>query len=187
MLGRRFPSTLALAPALLVLCGSPVRAQTSSLMTDLMRDVAQVEEKLVGLAEAMPEGAYAWRPGEGVRSVSEVFAHVASDNYLLPATLGHAPPAETGIDGSDYMTAVAFERRSRSKEEVVAELRASFAFLEGAMEQEASSDIGREVTLFGSRSTAQQVWIMTTTHLHEHLGQAIAYARSNGVVPPWSN
>ena len=85
------------------------------------------------------------------------------------------------------MTAVAFERRSRSKEEVVAELRASFAFLKAAMEREVSSDMGREVTLFGSRSTAQQVWIMTTTHLHEHLGQAIAYARSNGVVPPWSN
>lgn len=184
---RRFPSTLALTPVLVLLTFAPVRAQTSSLMTDLMRDVAQVEEKLVGLAEAMPENTWEWRPGEGVRSVSEVFRHVASDNYLLPATLGHAAPAETGIDGSDYMTAVAFERRSRSKEVVVAELRASFAFLKAAMEREVSSDMGREVTLFGSRSTAQQLWIMTTTHLHEHLGQAIAYARSNGVVPPWSN
>jgi hypothetical protein len=24
-------------------------------------------------------------------------------------------------------------------------------------------------------------------HLHEHLGQSIAYARMNAVVPPWSH
>jgi uncharacterized damage-inducible protein DinB len=25
------------------------------------------------------------------------------------------------------------------------------------------------------------------SHEHEHLGQMIAYARSNGVTPPWSS
>jgi hypothetical protein len=30
------------------------------------------------------------------------------------------------------------------------------------------------------------MWILTVGHLHEHLGQLIAYARSNNVVPPWS-
>jgi len=35
-------------------------------------------------------------------------------------------------------------------------------------------------------TTRRAMWIGATTHLHEHLGQLIAYARSNGVVPPWS-
>ena len=40
--------------------------------------------------------------------------------------------------------------------------------------------------IFGTETTARATWISTTTHLHEHLGQLIAYARSNKVVPPWS-
>jgi hypothetical protein len=44
----------------------------------------------------------------------------------------------------------------------------------------------RELSVFGSSMTGLDLWVLTTTHLHEHLGQLIAYARSNGVVPPWS-
>ena len=36
------------------------------------------------------------------------------------------------------------------------------------------------------KNTTRGVWIVTATHLHEHLGQLIAYARSNNVTPPWS-
>jgi len=40
---------------------------------------------------------------------------------------------------------------------------------------------------FGQRKTAaRSLWISTVTHLHEHLGQLIAYARSNKIAPPWS-
>ena len=40
--------------------------------------------------------------------------------------------------------------------------------------------------LFGQPFTMQSAWVLGTTHLHEHLGQLIAYARTNGVKPPWS-
>lgn len=173
--------------ALLLTClGGPATAQTSTVMADLTRDVGEVQEKLVGLARAMPQGTYDWRPGEGVRSVAEVFKHVAADNYMIPAIIGVEAPKTTGIDPSDYQTAMAFEARSLTKDQVVAELEASFAHLTEAMAEAGKGDLGEEVMLFGSKSTHQQVWILVTTHVHEHLGQAIAYARSNGVVPPWS-
>jgi len=180
-LGRTAPVAL-----LLMGLGGPVAAQTSTVMADLMKDVGQVQEKLVGLAQAMPEGTYDWRPGAGVRSVVEVFKHVAADNYLIPAIVGFEAPKATGIDPSNYQTAVAFEGRSLTKDQVVAQLEASFEHLTRAMGEAGPGDLGAEVMLFGSKSTHQQVWILVTTHVHEHLGQAIAYARSNGVVPPWS-
>lgn len=166
---------------------TPLRAQTrDGVMGDLLKDIADVESKIVGLAKAMPEATYAWRPAAGVRSTGEVFAHVASDNYFLPAAMGATPPAETGITAKDYQTTIAFEKRKMSRAEVIAELEKSFAFLKKSMNATTDAQLGAPIDVFGQKMTSRGLWITTATHLHEHLGQMIAYARSNGVTPPWS-
>lgn len=161
-------------------------AAAPSLTADLLTDVSQVEEKIMGLAQAIPAAKYDWRP-TGARSVAEVLKHIAADNYLLPAALGNAPDTATGIKGDDYNTAVAFEKRNMNRDAIVSELQKSFAFLKASLQNAQPSTLGNQVSLFGSSFTGQQVWIMTATHLHEHLGQLIAYARSNNITPPWSN
>jgi len=161
------------------------RAAESALTADLLTDVTEVEKKMMGLARALPADKYAWRPGQGVRSVGEVLLHVAGDNYLLPGALGHAAPAATGIKGSDYKTAQAYERRQLGRDSTIAELERSFAHLKRTLSATPAARLGETVTLFGQPFTVQRTWILTTTHLHEHLGQMIAYARSNGVTPPW--
>jgi uncharacterized damage-inducible protein DinB len=179
--------TATLAAALLVSVASVATAQEhKTVMADLLFDVTQAEEKIMGLARAMPEESYSWRPGEGVRSVGEVFQHVAADNYLLPALQGIAAPAETGIKPDDYQTAVAYETREIDREAIIADLETSFAHLKQAMSDVPGSKLGDELSVFGQTFTARQLWVLTVTHLHEHLGQSIAYARTNGVKPPWS-
>jgi uncharacterized damage-inducible protein DinB len=155
------------------------------VMGDLLKDVADVEKKILELAKAMPESAYAWRPAEGVRSTGEVFQHVAADNYFLPVILGTAAPKETGIT-KEYKTAAAFEKRPMNKAAAIAELEKSFAFLRGAMTATTDAQLNAPLEVFGQKSTARGLWITTATHLHEHLGQLIAYARSNKITPPWS-
>jgi hypothetical protein len=119
--------------------------------------------------------------------VGEVLLHVAADNYLLPdAAFGVPADASTGIKGSDYNTALAFEKRTMSKDAVVAELEKSFAHLKKTFSGMAPDRMGEGIRLFGQPMTVQRALIVTTTHLHEHLGQMIAYARSNAVKPPWS-
>jgi uncharacterized damage-inducible protein DinB len=164
---------------------TPVRAQTAPVVKDLVEDVKVVHDKLRQLAMAMPDSTYDWRPGPGVRSVAEVFKHVASDNWLLPTTTGATPPKETGITGDDR-TAGAYEQMKRDRAAILAELDRSFAFLEEAMNATTTVMLTQPVKIFGMESNRQKLWVMATTHLHEHLGQAIAYARTNGVVPPWS-
>jgi uncharacterized damage-inducible protein DinB len=161
-------------------------AQSNTLMTDLSEDLAQVEKKMIDLARAMPADKFDWRPGAGVRSFSEVMMHVAADNYLFPAVVGTAAPEGTGIKGDDYKTAAAFEQRKMGRDAVIAELEKSFAHLKQTMSAVPASKMSEKVKMFGMEFTGQRTWIMATTHLHEHLGQAIAYARSNNVVPPWS-
>ncbi|MGH7712068.1 MAG: DinB family protein [Gemmatimonadaceae bacterium] len=178
---------LTIASAALLAIGSArAAAQTAPLIADLLRDVSQVEEKMSKLAKAMPADKFDWRPGTGVRSFGEVVLHVAADNYLMPATVGVAADAATGIKGDDYNTALAFEQRKLARDAAIAEMEKSFTHLKRAMEGTTSQRLGEKVTLFGQTFTVQQTWIMTATHLHEHLGQAIAYARTNGVKPPWS-
>ena len=171
-----FAATLAAAPAV---------AQ-QSIIDDLKMDLNQVEEKLMGLARTMPAESYDWRPGEGVRSVGEVFQHVAADNYFLPTAVDIMAPAATGIKPNDYGSVQAYEARTISRDQIIAELEQSFTFLKNAMKGTDPAKLGESVSLFGNTFTVQQLWVITVTHLHEHLGQAIAYARTNDVVPPWS-
>ena len=177
---------LAIAFSAALLFTLPAAAQTrDGVMGDLLKDTAEVEKKVLALANAMPESAYAWRPGDGVRSAGEVFQHIASDNYFLPAVLDIPAPKETGIT-KEFKTAVAFEKRPMNKATVIAELEKSFAFLRTSMTATTDAQLNTPIDMFGQKSTTRGVWITTATHLHEHLGQLIAYARSNKVVPPWS-
>ena len=159
---------------------------TSGITADILVDIMQVQRKMLALARAIPADKYDWRPGTGVRSVNEVLMHVGSDNYLLPAAMGFAADASTGIKAEDYKPAEAYEQRKVSREEAIAQLERSFAHLKRSLMATPSSRLGEKVSMFGQTFTVQQTWLMTATHLHEHLGQLIAYARSNSVTPPWS-
>lgn len=182
----------ALAAALVTAIASPVVAQQpapaaapTGLVGDLLTDLGHVEKKIMGLANAIPADKCSWRPATGVRSVCEVLLHIAADNYLLPGLQGHAIDASLGIKPDDYKTVQAFETRALSREATIAELERSFAFLRKSLTATDASKLPNTISAFGQTMTSQFLWISTATHLHEHLGQLIAYARTNGVKPPW--
>ena len=163
-----------------------VAAKPGPVLQALMEDIDQVEEKILGLVEAMPAEAYDWRPAEGVRSVSEVLVHMAADNYFIPALSGTPAPEATGIRGDSYQSVQAYEGRTVPREQALAELRDSFRHLDEVMGAADEARLGEPLSVFGRESTHLKLWVLTATHLHEHLGQLIAYARTNGVTPPWS-
>ncbi len=167
---------------LLGLFGMPARAQdaanVSGLRAEILFWIQDAETKLVQLAEAIPQEKYTWRPGEGVRSVSEVFLHVAGGNFSIPRTLGAQPPEGFAPQG--------FERSTTDKAKIIEHLKNSFAHVKRAVAGVADTDLDKAVRLFGRDSTYRNVLLLLATHAHEHLGQMIAYARVNGVVPPWT-
>ena len=184
---QRYPIALALTLLGAVLSVSPApAAQTQAgVLGELLTDIAGVEKKVLALARAMPDSAYAWRPDPGVRSTAEVFQHIAADNYFLPVLAEKPAPKETGIT-RDYKTVAAYEKRAMTRDEVIAELEKSFAFLRTSISATTDAQLGATIDMFGQKSTTRGLWLTTATHLHEHLGQLIAYARANKVTPPWS-
>ncbi len=182
---RQFSYLITVAAMLLGLA-VPAGAQSrEGVMGELIRDVADVEKKMMDLAKAMPAPAHEWRPAKGVRSTAEVLMHVAADNYFFPAVMGTAAPAETGIT-KEYKTAAAYEKKPLTGETLLAEVQKSFAFLKSTLAAVPEAKLNDPIEMFGQKNTNRGMWIMAVSHLHEHLGQLIAYARSNNVVPPWS-
>jgi uncharacterized damage-inducible protein DinB len=162
------------ATLLLALAASTLFA--ADVKTEFLDEIAGLEKKYTALAEAFPAEKYSWRPAEGVRSVSEVFMHVAGANYMLPNFVGLKPPA--GIDRG-------MEKSVTAKADVIAQLRKGFEHVRGAAAAAAEPD--KITKIFGGREVSQRYFLsFLAHHMHEHLGQLIAYARSNGVTPPWS-
>jgi uncharacterized damage-inducible protein DinB len=171
-------SLLVLAPARVAAQDAAGPSSAAAMKADLLHWVADAESKLNQLAGAMPAAKYSWRPGKGVRSVGEVYMHVASANYGVPALWGAAPPA--GFNPATY------ERSLSAKADVQKALRESFVSLKEKIGALSDADFEKPVNLFGSPSTVRGACFLLLSHSHEHLGQSIAYARTNGVVPPWS-
>lgn len=176
----------AAAAALLVTVSATGAAQSDKLAADIVKDITELEGKVTKLTAALPEAAWAWRPMAGTRSAGEVFQHIATDNYFLPIFLGVNAPAGTGVT-TDYKTAQAYETRKSTRAEIIADLTKSFAHLKQAILATKPDQLTESVSMFGQTFTRQQVLVLTATHLHEHLGQLIAYTRSNSIKPPWSD
>jgi len=173
------------ALALVLSLALATSASAQGLMAAMHEDVNDVQKKLTELAKVIPEPAYAWRP-TGARSIGEVLLHVAADNYLIPIAMGKPAPASTGISGTDFKTAETYEKRKLTKDQIIAELDASFRHLHEAMGLTTDANLTQNIKFFGMDWSRQKAMLATVTHLHEHLGQMIAYARSNSVAPPWS-
>ena len=137
------------------------------------KDAGTLSDKFTGLARAM-SGKYDWRPAPGVRSVADVFNLIVKENGLLAGVLSGTP--NTGASPAPIT----------DPEKLQEGLKASYLTLQQAIVELSDDDLQAPVKLFGTDMTKHGALMLILRDQHEHLGQSIAYARSNGVVPPWS-
>ena len=155
----------------------PEMPELSGYLADFKGDFEFSSGRLNQLAEAFDADQYGWRPAEGIRSVSEVFIHVAGANFFFANQFGVDMPEGFGMDAEQKITA---------KDDVIATLQKSQKHIHKALANAAQKDLDEKVMMFGRERSWRSVLMIVSGHGHEHLGQAIAYARSTGVVPPWS-
>lgn len=184
-----FSATVLAAAMLLAIAQSNANSQTptsksptapaSGFRAEFLNELKYEEDRFVRLAQAMPADKYTWRPAEGVRSVSEVYMHVAAANYNLPRLFGTAPPAGFKVQG--------FDKSTSDKTKVIETLQDSFAHMREAALNMSDADLEKQLDwLEGKKNTYRGVMVFILRHAAEHLGQSIAYARINGIVPPWT-
>lgn len=183
---RQFVPALLMSSVTLVALSTPARAQdmmtkesAAVVKAAYLADLDALRVKFVGLAEAFPQDKYTWRPMEGVRSPSEVLMLIATEGY------GFAP---TALGGKPAMTReeIGKLRTLTDKAQVIDHLNKGFAYATKEIEAiDPATLTGKRKAGNSERTTAEAV-LAVTGDMHEHLGQMIAYARTNHIVPPWS-
>jgi uncharacterized damage-inducible protein DinB len=148
-------------------------AQPAGMQAAFGKDAGELSDKFTGLARVM-SGKYDWKPGQGVRSVGDVFNWIVEENGILVGALSGTP--NTGAKPAPIT----------DPEKLQEALKASYVNLQKAITGLSDNDLQARVKLFGRDMTKQGALMLILGDQHEHLGQSIAYARSNGVVPPWS-
>jgi len=151
---------------------------TSGARMEFLDEVSYYEQRFQRLADAIPAEKYTWRPGEGVRSVGEVYMHVVTANYNFARMIG--TPIPVGIDTKALIAS------SNDKAKVLQALKDSFAHFRGAILNVKDADLDKEIKTPRGQSTIRGSFFLMSGHYGEHLGQSIAYAREVGIVPPWT-
>lgn len=165
-----------------VLLNSPAGADT--VADAYLRQLALVEQDIVGLAEAMPANQYDFRPAagtfEGVRTFGEQVRHIATMIYMTAAiVLQEKSPYGPGPGDNGPATI-------QGKDAIVSYLKASIVYARRAMSSlTLQNHLDPLKTYFGLQPRIE-IANGIVYHSYNHYGQMVVYARMNGVVPPAS-
>lgn len=138
-----------------------------------------VSGHVMQLAQAIPADKYAYSPQAGVRSVAQVCAHIISANYFFASKLGAKIPEGVKME--------TLEKDLETKDAISAELKRSYDVMINAIKNANDAALASKVEFpFPGEFTGMSAIMISLGHSNEHLGQLIAYARMNGIKPPWS-
>jgi len=162
----------------IILAGMSLPAQDPGLWQGYDGEWDHVTHQLIALADAIPADKYTWRPAPGVRSVSEVFMHIALANFYLLSVTGPKMP--------DDIKSADMEKTVTNKAQVTGWLKRSLEAVKTARAAVKPDDLKRAVKVGTRDATVDGMYLRIIIHDNEHMGQLVAYARMIGITPPWS-
>ena len=151
---------------------------------DLLGQLEYVQNQVIDLENAIPDEKMTWRPNKDVRSISEVFSHIAFSNYLIFKFAGVALPEGIGINTPE--DEMKWEKASTDKKVIHEQLVKSFEFVKSSIRGMTDASMDNSIDFFGQKMSMRAILMIVQSHIHEHFGQSIAYARMVDVVPPWT-
>ena len=154
-------------------------AAPTGVRGEILASMMDAGGKIQELAAATPDGKYTWKPAKDVRSTGQVFLHVVAANYMLPSLMGVKPPM-----GMDEI--MKLDSQTMEPAKIRQMLKDSYAFAAKVISDTPDSDLEGPVEFFGQKMSKRATMLIMSSHSHEHLGQSIAYARSNNITPPWT-
>jgi uncharacterized damage-inducible protein DinB len=165
-----------LASLLLAAAVAAPQAQTDPTIASSKAQLQAVKGYVTKAADQVPEEMYAFKPTADVRSLGQLFGHVADANFMICSAASGKKPDMTGI-----------EKSKTSKADLKAALDASFAFCEAAFDGLTTAS-GAEAVKFFLPGTSTRLSVLTfnTAHDFEHYGNIVTYMRLKGLVPPSS-
>ena len=180
----RISARVVLAGVLVLLGAGHSVAQTATLSGDLLADWRQQKRMVMGIAEAMPEAAFSFKPTEAQRTYAEQILHVAGANVYLMQHLG-GRAAAPDVDTTDFKI---FGLSATSKAEVLEALGTGYDYGIAVLQEFSDDQLLETISgpqYLGSVTRVKMAYF-TLSHAMDIYGQMAVYLRLNGVTPPAS-
>ena len=175
------PKPFAVAICLALLAPSLASAEDAvqGIRAEIIANMKDAGGKIQELAAAIPDKKYTWKPNKDVRSTGQVFLHVVAANYMLPSLVGVKPPM-----GAEEL--MKLDSQTMEPARIRKMLKDSYDWAIQAVTSTPDSSLDSSMDFFGQKMSKRAGLLELASHSHEHLGQLIAYARSNNITPPWT-
>jgi uncharacterized damage-inducible protein DinB len=130
---------------------------------------------VMGSVDAIPEDLWSFQPTKEVRTVAQLFAHIADGQYEFCGVATTGKPVSKNI-----------EKTMKTKAEIVGALKEAFDYCETAYSGMSDAKASEIVPFFGMKITRLGAMDFNFAHNMEHYGNLVTYMRIKGIVPPSS-
>ncbi len=130
---------------------------------------------ILGSVDKIPEDLWSFQPTKEVRTVAQLFAHVADGQYEF-----------CGVAAEGKSVSKDIEKTQLTKAQIVPALKEAFAYCDAAYAKMTDANAAEMVTFFGMHITKLGAMDFNTAHTMEHYGNLVTYMRLKGIVPPSS-
>jgi uncharacterized damage-inducible protein DinB len=130
---------------------------------------------VLGSVDKIPEDLWSFQPTKEVRTVGQLFAHIADGQYEFCGVAIEGNPVDKKI-----------ETTAKTRTEIVAALKEAFAYCDTAYSKLTDAKAAETVSFFGRNITRLGAMDFNTAHNMEHYGNLVTYMRLKNIVPPSS-
>lgn len=164
--------------SILLLVAAALSAQTpakSPLIATSQAFFTGAKNNILRSAEKIPDNLWSFQPTPEVRTVAQLFAHVADGQYEFCGIASEGKVVEKGI-----------EKTVKTKAEIIAAVKEAFAYCDRAYDKMSDASAVETVPFFGRQATRIGAMDFNIVHTMEHYGNLVTYMRINKIVPPSS-
>lgn len=164
-----------LAAVMLALPASALAQNANPLTANAKVQFGALSGFVVRSAEKVPDDLYAFRATPEVRSMAELFGHVADAMFSMCSTAVGEKPPRTGI-----------EKAVTTKPALVAALKEGVSYCNSAYDKMTDQKGAETVPFYFGPTPRLSVLYFVVTHTYEHYGNLVTYMRLKNIVPPSS-
>jgi uncharacterized damage-inducible protein DinB len=127
-------------------------------------------------ADKIPDELWSFRPSADVRTVAQMFAHIADGQYEFCGMAAEGKVVDKGI-----------EKSATTKPAILAALKEAFAYCDAAYAKMTDTTAVEMVPFFNRQVPRIFAMDFNMVHTTEHYGNLVTYMRINKIVPPSSS
>lgn len=166
--------TLFAAAAFALLATVAASAQSNPVVSTVQHMLRRDQHNLVASAQLMPASKYSYRPTPGQMTFGHLVDHIGRSNFFMCSKIAGTPaPHHAKVTPAS------------SKEQLIAQMRESFAYCQQVLGKTKDSELSEPISLFGAHQVPKAAAVIgVATDMADHYAQAAGYLRLNKILPP---